>query len=63
MPIRRHTTIVGFMLGIIAVLLIVWLGLAILGFLIKGLFWLAIVGLLLFVLTGAFGGRRLGGRR
>jgi len=50
------------MLGIIAVLLIVWLAFVVLGFVIKGLFWLAIIGVVLFLVTGAFGGRRIGRR-
>jgi hypothetical protein len=47
------------MLGIIGVLLIVWLVLVVLGFVIKGLVWLAIIGIVLFLVTGAFGGTRL----
>jgi hypothetical protein len=43
---------------IIVLLLVVWLVISVLGFLIKGLFWLAILGLVLFVVTGALGARR-----
>ncbi len=46
---------------IIAILLIIWLGLSILGFVLEGLFWLAILGIILFVATaivGALRGRR-----
>ncbi len=43
---------------IIVFLLVLWLVISVLGFLIKGLFWLAIIGLVLFVLTGAMGLRR-----
>lgn len=43
------------MLGLLALLLIVWLVVAILGFVIKGLFWLAIVGIVLFLVTGGYG--------
>lgn len=43
------------MLGIILIALVIWLILAILGFVIKGLFWLAIVGIVLFLATAAFG--------
>ena len=43
------------MLGLIILLLVVWLVLAVLGFAIKGLFWLAIIGLVLFVITAIFG--------
>ena len=44
------------MVGILVLVLIVWLVLAILGFVIKGLFWLAIVGIVLFVATAVLGG-------
>ena len=43
---------------IIVLLLVIWLVLAVLGFVIKGLFWLAVIGLVLFVVTGAMGIRR-----
>jgi hypothetical protein len=43
------------MLGILLLLLVVWLVLAVLGFVIHGLFWLAIIGIVLFLLTGGFG--------
>jgi hypothetical protein len=43
------------MLGLIILLLVVWLVLAVLGFAIKGLLWLAIIGLVLFVITAIFG--------
>jgi len=39
------------MLALVIVLLVIWAVLAILGFVIKGLLWLAIVGLVLFVVT------------
>ncbi|MET4001833.1 hypothetical protein BJ956_002039 [Arthrobacter psychrochitiniphilus] len=42
-------------MGLIVGLLIIWLILAVLGFAVKGLFWLAIIGLVLFVATGAIG--------
>jgi len=41
--------------GIIAVLLIVWLAITVLGAVLKGLFWLAIIGGLLFIGTAAYG--------
>jgi hypothetical protein len=41
--------------ALIVVVLVVWLVLAILGFVIKGLFWLAIVGIVLFLATAALG--------
>jgi len=42
-------------LALIGILLVVWLVLAILGFVIKGLFWLAVVGIVLFLGTAAYG--------
>jgi hypothetical protein len=45
-------------MGLIIGLLVLWLVLAVIGFTIKALFWLAIVGLVLFVLTGIFGALR-----
>jgi hypothetical protein len=41
--------------GLILLLLVVWVILAILGFVIKGLLWLAIIGVVLFVVTGGAG--------
>ena len=43
------------MLRLLGVLLLVWLVVTVVGAVIKGLFWLAVVGLVLFVLTAAFG--------
>jgi hypothetical protein len=43
------------MLGLVVTLLVIWLVLAVLGLAIKGLFWLFIIGLILFVATGLFG--------
>lgn len=43
---------------IIVFLLVLWLVISVLGFVIKGLFWLAIIGIVLFVVTGAVGARR-----
>lgn len=43
------------MLGLIALLLIVWLAVAIIGAVVEGLFWLVVVGAILFVATAAFG--------
>lgn len=42
-------------MGLIIGLLVIWLILSVLGFAIKGLFWLAIIGIVLFVATGAIG--------
>ena len=43
------------MVGLIVTLLIIWAILAVLGLAIKGLFWLFIIGLILFVATGVIG--------
>ena len=43
------------MLGLIGFLLVVWLVFAILGFVVKGLLWLAIIGIVLFVATAGWG--------
>lgn len=43
------------MLGLVIALLVIWAVLAIVGFTIKGLLWLAIVALILFVITALFG--------
>lgn len=43
------------MLGIVLTALAVWIVLVVLGFVIKGLFWLAVVGIILFFATAAFG--------
>ncbi|GAA2751922.1 hypothetical protein [Amnibacterium kyonggiense] len=43
------------MVGLIVFLLVVWLVLAIVGFTVKGLIWLAILALALFVITGIVG--------
>ncbi len=43
------------MLGLVLTLLVIWLVLSVLGLVIKGLFWLFIIGLILFVATGIFG--------
>jgi LPXTG-motif cell wall-anchored protein len=42
-------------MGIIIGLLVLWLILSVVGFTVKGLIWLAIIGLVLFVVTGIFG--------
>ena len=41
--------------GFIIFLLLLWLGLAVLGALLEGLFWLTVVGLVLLVATGIYG--------
>ncbi|MBV9141999.1 MAG: hypothetical protein JO115_13965 [Pseudonocardiales bacterium] len=45
-------------MGLILGLLVLWLVLVVVGFAVKTLLWLAIVGLVLFVLTGVFGAVR-----
>jgi hypothetical protein len=42
-------------MGIIITLLIIWLVLSVLGFVVKGLLWLAFIGLILFVATAVWG--------
>ena len=42
-------------MGLIITLLIIWLVLSILGFAIKGLLWLAVIGLVLFAATAVWG--------
>jgi hypothetical protein len=43
------------MIGLIVALLVVWLVLAVLGLVVKGLFWLFVIGVILFLATGIFG--------
>ena len=43
------------MLRLLGVLLLVWLVVTVVGAVLEGLFWLAVVGLVLFVLTAAVG--------
>lgn len=43
------------MMNLIVFLLVVWLVFAVLGFVIKGLFWLAILGIVLFLVTAVYG--------
>jgi hypothetical protein len=45
-------------MGLIIALLVIWLALVIVGFAVKALLWLAIVGIVLFVATGIFGAIR-----
>jgi hypothetical protein len=42
-------------LRLVGFLLVVWLVISVVGAVIEGLFWLAVVGLVLFVLTAAVG--------
>jgi hypothetical protein len=50
-------------LGLVLALVIVWVVLGIIGFVVKGLFWLLIVALVLFLITLVLGGFGLRGRR
>ncbi|MGY2130217.1 hypothetical protein [Blastococcus sp. SYSU DS0617] len=43
------------MLGFIALLLVIWLALAVVGAVVEGLFWLLVIGIVLFVATAAYG--------
>jgi hypothetical protein len=45
-------------MGLIIALLVLWLIFAVVGFVVKSLLWLAIVGIVLFVVTGVFGAMR-----
>lgn len=45
-------------MGLIIGLLILWLVLVVVGFAVKALVWLAIVGIVLFLATGVFGAIR-----
>ncbi|GAA5153146.1 MULTISPECIES: hypothetical protein [Amycolatopsis] len=51
------------MLGLIGLLLLVWLVLVVVGAVVKGLFWLLIIGAVLFVVTAIFGWVKRGARR
>jgi hypothetical protein len=42
-------------MGLIVALLVIWLILVVLGLVIKGLFWLFVIGAILFVATGIMG--------
>ncbi len=42
-------------LGFIGLLLVIWVALIVIGFVFKALFWLVIVGAILFIATAAFG--------
>jgi hypothetical protein len=42
-------------MGLLIILLVVWLALAVVGVIVKSLFWLLIVGVVLFVATAAIG--------
>ena len=50
-------------MGLIIGLLVLWVIFAVVGFAVKSLLWLAIVGVVLFVVTGIFGAVRRGSPR
>ena len=43
------------MLGFLALLLVIWIALIVLGAIVKGLLWLIVVGVVLFVITSFVG--------
>ena len=45
-------------MGLIVALLVIWLVFVVVGFVVKSLLWLAIIGLVLFVATGVWGAIR-----
>ncbi len=45
-------------LTIIGLIAIIWVAVAVIGLVVKGLIWLFIIGLILFALTALFGGAR-----
>lgn len=49
-------------MGLIIGLLLLWLVLIVIGFAVKALFWLAIMGIVFFLATGVFGAIRRRGR-
>lgn len=46
------------LLRVLLVLLVVWIAVTVIGAVVKGLFWLAVVGFLFFLATAAFGSAR-----
>jgi hypothetical protein len=49
-------------LRILGLLLVIWLVITVIGWVVKGLFWLAVIGLVLFVATAVFGWGRKNSR-
>lgn len=43
------------MLGFLALLLVIWIALIVIGAVIHGLFWLIVIGVVLFLVTSLFG--------
>lgn len=56
---RRSTS----MLAFIVILVVLWIVLGVVGFIIKGLFWLAVIAAILFLASLFFGGRLSRNRR
>ena len=52
-----------FMWTLIIIALLAWAALSVVGFVVKGLVWLAVIGLVLFVITLVFGFVRRGANR
>ncbi|MCU1413731.1 MAG: hypothetical protein JWN80_1071 [Microbacteriaceae bacterium] len=50
------------MMSFVIFLLVLWVVLSIIGFTVKGLLWLAIIAIVLFLVTGVFGWMRRGAR-
>jgi hypothetical protein len=48
------------MLRLLGLLLVIWLAITVIGAVVKGLFWLAVIGLLFFVATAALGWNKRG---
>jgi hypothetical protein len=48
---------------VLLALLVIWVAIAVIGLVIKGLFWLFVIGLVLFLLTAATSGARRGALR
>ena len=53
--VRSRGAYASRMLALVGVLLVVWVVLAVIGFVVKSLLWLAVVALVLFIATAAFG--------
>jgi hypothetical protein len=51
----RHTSQGDDMLGFLGLLLLIWLAFIVIGAVVKGLFWLIIIGIVLFLATALYG--------
>lgn len=60
-PLRMIAPKLWNMWTLIIILLIIWLAFSVLGFAVKGLLWLAVIGIILFVVTAIFGWFRRAG--